>query len=199
MATEFDLLEHIDANLGGNDVDIVTFAQSPHYCGRHLYPNQRLFLKLAFLEELDDYEEMLLDRWIKSPEFSVQEDIRERIQWCRDHGYKHFREFVLVGGRRSSKGFLTGMILAKKMFDVLQLQDPNQYYGIDRDKQIYFSCVAPPSSRPRTYSLLTSPRPSTHARRWSRTSRKSKSLSFRFALRPTTDASASTRYSAARS
>lgn len=139
---DFDLLGQIDANLGQADIGIVEFCESPKYCGKHLYPKQRLFLKLVFLESLTDFEEQMLDSWIASDEITISPDIRERMQWCRDAGYKHFREIVLVGGRRSSKGFLTGAVLAKKMWDTLQLQDPNQHYGIDADKEIYFSCVA---------------------------------------------------------
>ena len=60
----------------------------------------------------------------------------------RDMGAPHFREIDLVGGRRSSKGFVTGIAMAKVMYDCLQLQDPGMHYGIDPEKEIYFSCVA---------------------------------------------------------
>lgn len=145
-----DLLDQVEANLKSNDVSIVEFAESDEYCNKRLYPRQRVLLKLIFLEELTGPEEDILDYWISGgrvhkdygPEISISPKIRERVQYLRDHGFPHFREVVLVGGRRSSKGFVTGIAMAKVMFDCLQLQDPGRYYGIDPDKDIYFSCVA---------------------------------------------------------
>lgn len=141
-----DLLSQVEANLAARKVSIEEFSESEEFCGKRLYPRQRVLLKLIFLEELTGKEEDVLNYWIKGGrnggEITISPLIRERTQYLREHGYSHFREVVLVGGRRSSKGFITGICLAKKMFDVLQLQDPDLHYQIDPDKEIYFSCVA---------------------------------------------------------
>jgi hypothetical protein len=141
-----DLFAQMDASLSKSPVDIVTFAESPKYCNRTLYPRQKLLLKLMFLEDLTEQEEEVLDYWIagghNGNEIVLPHDIRDRIQWCKDNGYKHFRQVVLVGGRRCSKGFITSIALTKLMFDAMQLGDPHQHYGIDRDKEILFSVVA---------------------------------------------------------
>jgi hypothetical protein len=79
---------------------------------------------------------------VNGSEIELSPDVLGRMQTLRDQGFKHFREIVLVGGRRCSKGFVTGLSLAKKMYDTLQLQDPGRHYGIDVDKEICFSCVA---------------------------------------------------------
>lgn len=150
-----DLLNALEANYGGRNVGISEFVESKKYCGKILYPRQRLLLKLIFLEELTAEEERILDYWIaggrNQTEVQVSPFIRERIQWCRDNGYKHFREIVLVGGRRCSKGFITGHALAKLMFDTLQLNDPAAHYGIDSDKEIYFSCIATSQDQAKKY------------------------------------------------
>jgi hypothetical protein len=103
-------------------------------------------LKLFFLEELDDEEMRILEFWQNGgrngTEIELGPDVLGRVQTLREQGFKHFREIVLVGGRRCSKGFITGLSLAKKMYDTLQLQDPGRHYGIDVDKEICFSCVA---------------------------------------------------------
>jgi hypothetical protein len=142
----FDLLDEVEANLKSNDVSIVEFAESEEYCNKRLYPRQRLLLKLIFLEDLTPEEDKLLDYWIaggrNGNEIEISPHIRERIKYLKENGFKHFREVVLVGGRRSSKGFVTGIALAKIMYDCLQLQDPGRHYGIDPEKEIYFSCVA---------------------------------------------------------
>jgi hypothetical protein len=144
--SDLDLLGQLEANFNRRKVGITEFAESKEFCGRILYPRQRLLLKLFFLEELTEEEERILDIWIaggrNGEEVEICPNIRERMKWLKDNGYEHFREVVLVGGRRCSKGFITGLSVAKKIHDTLQLQDPNTYYGIDADKEIYFSVIA---------------------------------------------------------
>jgi len=138
----FNVLDEVESSLKHDDIGIVEFAEGAGFCNKVLYPRQKLLLKLIFLEELTDFEEILLDEWIASPEIGIDPKVRERIEWCKAHGYRHFREICLCGGRRSSKGFVTGVSLARKMHSTLQLSDPNRYYGIDKNKEIYFTCVA---------------------------------------------------------
>lgn len=141
-----DLLSQLEASFATRKVSIAEFAESYEFCGRQLYPRQRLLLKLIFLEELTDEEEAVLNLWeaggTGGREIVISPFMRERTQYLRDNGYPHFREVVMVGGRRSSKGFLTALCLAKKVYDLVQLQDPAKYYGIDSDKPIMFSCIA---------------------------------------------------------
>lgn len=142
----FDILDQVDSSLSVNKVGIVEFAESDQYCNKRLYPRQRVLLKLIFLEELTGEEEDVLDFWIKGglhgTEITLSPGIRERVSYLREIGAPHFREIVLCGGRRSSKGFVTGIAMSYVMWNALQLQDPGQYYGIDPEKEIYFSCVA---------------------------------------------------------
>jgi hypothetical protein len=141
-----DLLEQVESSLSVSRISIVEFAESDMFCNKPLYPRQRVLLKLLFLEELTNYEEDVLNLWIaggrNGSEITISPNIRERVEYLKRREYPHFREVVLVGGRRSSKGFCTGMALGKIMWDTLQLQDPGRHYGIDPDKDIYFSCVA---------------------------------------------------------
>lgn len=144
--SEFDLFGQLEASLGAAKVPITEFAQSPKYCNKRLYPRQKLLLKLFFLEELTDAEEGILDQWIAGGrggnEIIISPHIRERMDYLRSNGYGHFREVVLVGGRRCSKGFMTGVSMAYKMYNTMLLQDPGLHYGIDADKEIYFSVLA---------------------------------------------------------
>src|SRR4051812_1625213 len=141
-----DLLNTLEQNFNTRRVPISEFAESQKYCGRKLYPRQKLLLKLIFLEDLTDEEEQILDYWLAGGRGGNEVEIcsanREKRAWLKENGYKHFREVVLVGGRRCSKGFITGLSMAKKMYDTLQLQDPGHHYGIDKDKEIVYSCIA---------------------------------------------------------
>lgn len=151
----FDLIETLEASFNNRPVSIVEFAESKKYCGKTLYPRQRILLKLFFLEDLTPEEDKILDYWIaggrEGSEIVISPQIRERIATLKAKGYKHFREIVLVGGRRCSKGFITGIAMAKLMHDTLQLQDPADHYGIDKDKEIYYSCIATSQDQAKKY------------------------------------------------
>lgn len=151
------IFDQLEASLAVTKVGIQEFAESDAYCGKPLYPRQLLFLKLMFLEELTGEEEDILSHWIAGGrgghEIEVSPDIREKVQYLRDGGYQHFREVVLVGGRRSSKGFMTGIAMAKVMYDCLQLQDPGRFYQIDPTKNIMFSCIAGSEQQAQEYQF----------------------------------------------
>jgi hypothetical protein len=140
------LLDQVENSLAPKHISIIEFAESSDYCGKTLYPRQAVLLKLLNLEELTGEEEDVLDYWLKGgrngTEIEISPNVRERVEWLRENDYPHFREAILVGGRRSSKGFCTGIQMAYVMWNCLQLQDPGAYYGIDPEKEIYFSCVA---------------------------------------------------------
>jgi hypothetical protein len=150
-----DLLDFFAHNLRDKSVSIVEFAESSDYCNKPLYPRQRLLLKLIFLEELTPYEEDVLDEWIhnKSGEVMISPKIRERIQTLRDRGYSHFREVMLVGGRRSSKGHMTGLAVAKKVYDLINMDNPQDKYGIDRDKTIWITAIAASEDQAKRYQF----------------------------------------------
>lgn len=141
-----DLFDQIEKTLAPRKISVIEFAESSEYCNKPLYPRQEVLLKIFFLEELAGWEEDVLTHWLNGgrngTEITISPNIRERMEYLRENGYKHFREIVLAGGRRSSKGFITGVSMAKVMWDCLQLEDPGTFYGIDPTKDIYFSCVA---------------------------------------------------------
>lgn len=90
------------------------FFESDRYCGMHLYPNQRLLLKLINLyEDYTDRENQIIDEWTRSYatrgyRVGVVSDVRERIRILRRDGYKAFNQIILILGRRASKTTLCG-------------------------------------------------------------------------------------------
>ena len=150
-----NLLDKFATSLNSKKVGIVEFAESDEYCGKPLYPRQQALLKLFFLEEMEGWEEDVLDEWINntSGEIAISPNIRERRQKLRDEGYPHFREIMLVGGRRSSKGHMTGLSYAFKLWNQIALNDPQAFYGIDRDKQIYFTIIATSEDQAKKYQF----------------------------------------------
>lgn len=127
-------------------VGISEFSQSSDYCGKELFPLQEVLLKFIFLEEMTGQEEDLLTFMIqggRNGEILMSPDLRKRRDWCRDQGYDHFGEVVMVGGRRSSKGHITGLAGAYKLFKTRDIPDPAAFFGgMDVDKQIELTCIA---------------------------------------------------------
>jgi hypothetical protein len=152
-----DLLDGIERDLAQEKISVVEFAESDSFCGKDLFPRQRVLLKLMFLEELEGWEEDILNEWIKggsrTGEIMISPNVREKIDFLRERNYSHFREVCLIGGRRSSKGFITAIAAAKVMWDTLQLQDPGRHYGVDPKKEIYFSCVAASEDQAKQYQF----------------------------------------------
>jgi hypothetical protein len=133
-------------------ISIVEFAESDQFCNKPLYPRQRVFLKLLFLEELEGWEEDIVNDWISPQgETRISPMVREQVQWLRENGYNNFPEVQLVGGRRSSKGYITSLAVGKKMYDTWKLGDPGRYYNIDPDKEIYFMCLATALQQAKAY------------------------------------------------
>ena len=152
-----DLLDSIERDLAQEKISVVEFAESDAYCGKDLFPRQRVLLKLMFLEELEGWEEDILDEWIaggrRTGEIMISPNIREKTQYLRDRGFDHFQEVCLIGGRRSSKGFMTAIATAKVMWDTLQLQDPGRHFDVDKKKEIYFACVAASEDQAKQYQF----------------------------------------------
>jgi len=150
-----DLLDQLISKLTPKKISILEFAESDMFCSKNLFPFQQVFLKLLFLEEMEGWEEDMLTHMINGGangvECALSPNIRERRDWLRDAGFKHFRGVLLAGGRRSSKGFTTALAMGKVLYDTLLLEDPGTYYGIDPGKEIYFSCIAASEDQARKF------------------------------------------------
>ena len=149
-----DFLAQLEANFDTRPVSIIEFATTKEFCGKSLYPRQKLLLKLFFLEELNDYENRVLDYWLQGgrsrDEVVISPYIREQTQYLKEHGYRHFGEIVFVGGRRCSKGHITALSMAKKMYDTLRIDDPGKHFNMESNKSIYFSCIATSQDQAKT-------------------------------------------------
>ena len=141
-----DFLSMFEASLVKKKVGIVEFCSSSEFLNKPLYPRQRTLLKIIFMEELDSYDKKVIDEWIHSSrnngEVNICSNLYDRIDYLKETNSPHFRQVVLVGGRRSSKGHVTGVAIAKKIYDMTLIDNVGKHYGIDPDKDIYFQIVA---------------------------------------------------------
>lgn len=98
--------------------DALDFFENPKFIGAHLYPNQRLLLKLWNLyTDYTDKELETLEKWTQgfaneSYRSGVSTNVRERIAKLREQGAEWFPIIVEVMGRRSGKTFMTGLQLS---------------------------------------------------------------------------------------
>ncbi len=137
-----NLLEQFSGSLVKDYVDVIEFAESPKYLGRKLYPRQKTLLKIIHLMELDEYDRSVIKEWEESDEIEVCPQLEDRFKYLKDNGYSHFRTIQLVGGRRSSKGFLTGICIAYKLYLMAQVEDMAAEFNLPEGKEIYFNIVA---------------------------------------------------------
>ncbi len=135
--------------------NIIEWVMSPHYLNRpNLYPRQGTLLKIIFLQDelFTQYDYDVIGEWSEGfylPEHpgsdgairyqgthGLQPDILERIKINKAAGRPWFRENVIVIGRRGSKGYLGGVSGSYVLANFLKHDDPQQFYGIDRDKRM---------------------------------------------------------------
>lgn len=134
--------------------DIIEFVTSPEYLNRSIYPRQATLLKVIFLqtELFTDYDYQVLAEWSEGfslPEdpdlekalihegmWGIQPDVLERIEMCKREGRKWFREVLAVIGRRGGKGYLGALCGAYILWHYICTYDPQDHYGIDRDKRL---------------------------------------------------------------
>jgi hypothetical protein len=140
--------------------DIVTFAESPTYLGKRLYPRQKSLLRLIYLEtdHMTQYDVDVISEWAESllsggDRVGVSPDVWARVKWLQENGYPHFREVVNISGRRGSKGLMGAIMAAYQNWKLIQLDDPQWHYGIERGKELYFYITASGLAQARSYQF----------------------------------------------
>jgi hypothetical protein len=122
--------------------DPITFAIGERWLNRRLYPRQATILKVIFLrlDLLTDYDYMVIEEWEAA--FRINHDkglapgTVDRMIHLKSHGHKWFREVLFVMGRRASKGYMCALSMSYVLWHYLSALDPQETYGIDRDKQL---------------------------------------------------------------
>lgn len=152
-----DLIKQFANSLVKKQVGIEEFCESDEFCNKPLYPRQKVLLKMMFLEELTGYEEDVVSEWIKSTEEGgeviIAPMIRERRDILLEKSYDHFTTVQLVMGRRAGKGYMTGAAIAKRIYDLIQLEDPAKHFGVARGENIYFAIAADSQDQAKKYQF----------------------------------------------
>jgi hypothetical protein len=135
--TDFDVL------CGLPVPDPITFVVSPLWLNRsNLYPRQATLLKVVFLREdlFTEYDYDVVQEWEvsfrQSGENGITPNILERMRYLKAEGYSHFREVLLIMGRRGSKGYVSALCMVYVLWQYMAKGDPQGFYGVDRDKQL---------------------------------------------------------------
>lgn len=116
--------------------------------GKPMFPRQATLMKIFFLdlEEMTDYDHMVIEQWMESTrnggEVQIPLDLYDRIETCRKEGRRHFKEIIYCGGRRGGKGYLGGKIAEYKIYQMLELGNPQRYYAIEESKDMYLDVLA---------------------------------------------------------
>lgn len=138
--------------------NVVEFATGADYLDQDLYPRQATWLKLMCCSPtlLTAYDDGVIAEWTAgftpsvhsdgtagyNGTYGIVPDVLRRVQFCLDQGRGWFREVVVVGGRRGSKGFIGAVVAAYVLWHQLAIEDPRRRYGIARGKQVHLLVFA---------------------------------------------------------
>jgi hypothetical protein len=150
-----DIWDAVDEVDGPQLPDPITFVIGPQWLDRpNLYPRQATLLKIIFLRDdlFTDYDHQVIAEWIaefhatnpdagpenkfRSDTNGIQPDIYERIAWLKARGYRWFKEVIFAIGRRGGKGYVCALAMAYVLWAYMERGNPQDHYGIDRDKQL---------------------------------------------------------------
>lgn len=123
--------------------DPITFTLSKAFLNKgSLYPRQATLLKIIFLRDdlFTEYDLEVIKEWDETfkntGNCGINPGILDRIAWLKANGHKWFKEVVLVLGRRSGKGHISGIAMSYVLWNYMAKGDPQEFYGVDRDKKL---------------------------------------------------------------
>lgn len=142
-ALPFDPTNMFQMFVGVQVPDPITFVTGAQWLNRpNLYPRQGTLLKIIFLRTdlLTEYDHTVIDEWEQSYRATgnngIVPGVRQRMDMLREDGYDWFREVLLVMGRRAGKGHITALSKAYVLWNYMAKGDPQNYFGVDRDKRL---------------------------------------------------------------
>lgn len=124
--------------------DPITFIFGERWLDRGtLYPRQATLVKIIFLREdlFTDYDYQVLAEWeraytLTNGDEGIMPGTLAKMRFLKKHKHPWFREVLLVMGRRAGKGHIAALCLAYVLWCYMAKGDPQQWYGVDRDKQM---------------------------------------------------------------
>lgn len=138
---------------GANLLNAVEFAESPQGLGISLYPVQRVLLKLIFgiPMDWDEKEVPVYDVFCENLLYTFKET--EYIRYVSDKGRimitdwreanpEGYNEIDCIVGRRGGKSQLVSAIMAYKLYRLLNLRSPQEYFGLVSGSPIDLTILA---------------------------------------------------------
>lgn len=108
-----------------NVLNIIEYAEQK--IGIDLWPRQKIILKVFYNLPLNEEEKKEI-QWLKENKGLI---IPENYRFI------NFKELVLVVGRRGSKSVLVSLIATYEIYKLLNLENPQRYYGLILGTPIY--------------------------------------------------------------
>jgi hypothetical protein len=136
----------VDASLA----DIITFVEAKWGLNQKLWPTQRAVLKCFFKIELDNTEKVIPVREYPNPEVIEYFTEKGFIKWLSDKKYCNIdpdnihdaRQLVLVMGRRSSKTFMSAVIICYTIYKLIKYGNPQARFSLPPGEKIVIANVA---------------------------------------------------------
>lgn len=135
-------------------VSILDYIESPQFLNMKLFPAQRFIVKLYYTLELDTKLPEDPYRRIRVPDMFNEKVLYEfseyeYLQYLYNEGRCNIgeqdhdrRELVLAIGRRAGKTTLSGIFASYEVYRLLNLYNPQEYYGLPNGNRIQVISVA---------------------------------------------------------
>ncbi|MDA4133538.1 MAG: hypothetical protein OK454_10525, partial [Thaumarchaeota archaeon] len=128
---------------------ILEYIEAPWGLAMRLYPAQRFLVKLYYNLPLDDRDKTIpiSDMFNTTTLYNFTE--REYLTYLFNEGRCNIgeqdherRELVLASGRRAGKTTLSGIFASYEVYRLLNLHNPQEYYGLPNGNRIQIISVA---------------------------------------------------------
>jgi len=128
------------------DWDPIVFCEDPYFLGLSLsktWPLQREIIRRFELGIPDGTFKGIkywdVDEWMKARQHAY--DHEKLDEWINEN-YQHYTELVIEAGMRSSKTTIAGWLGLKGAFQLLNLRNPGEYFGLRKDQELFIINVA---------------------------------------------------------
>ena len=146
------LNSQIDAliNESEQEVDVITFAESPHYLNLPLHGVEKFILKVFYGLTLDDTVPYIQVRYFPHDEIGTKMTEVDYALYLKeqkrlnilDLNFKSAQHLLLVCGRRGGKTFIASLICCYEAYKLISKGCPQKHYGLSPGQKIKIITVA---------------------------------------------------------
>jgi len=138
-----------DKDSSANIFSVIDYVEQPWGLNMRLYPGQRFLVKLYYHIPLEEREKTITITDMYNTKVLFQFTEKEYLHFLFEEGRCNIREqdherrdLVLAIGRRAGKTSLSALFASYEVYRLLNLRNPQEYYGLPNGNRIQIISVA---------------------------------------------------------